>query len=149
MVEHLTEEQINEFKEAFTVFDAGEGAIPAKDCGTVMRSLGMNPTLTQLTEWVKAADRDGTGMVDFPSFLVMMSKKLEDPEEDEEDLKEDFRIFDKEGTGFINAVEFRHIMTTIGDKLTDEEVDEMIREADLDGNGLINYDAFVTMMSMK
>ncbi|OWF37202.1 Calmodulin [Mizuhopecten yessoensis] len=149
MVEHLTEEQINEFKEAFVVFDAGDSAIPAKDCGTVMRSLGYNPTQSQLTEWVAAADRDGTGLVDFPSFLVMMAKKLEDPEEDEEEMKEYFRTFDTEGTGFLNAAEFRNMMTSIGDKLTDDEVDEMIREADLDGNGHINYEAFVTMMSMK
>lgn len=53
------------------------------------------------------------------------------------------QVFDKDGNGFISAAELRHIMTNLGEKLTDEEVDEMIREADVDGDGQINYDEFV------
>jgi hypothetical protein len=56
------------------------------------------------------------------------------------------QVFDKDGNGFISAAELRHIMTNLGEKLTDEEVDEMIREADVDGDGQINYDEFVDMM---
>ena len=47
------------------------------------------------------------------------------------------QVFDKDGNGFISAAELRHIMTNLGEKLTDEEVDEMIREADVDGDGQI------------
>lgn len=46
-----------------------------------------------------------------------------------------FKVFDKDGNGFISAAELRHVMTNLGEKLTDEEVDEMIREADVDGDG--------------
>lgn len=53
------------------------------------------------------------------------------------------QVFDKDGNGFISAAELRHIMTNLGEKLTDEEVDEMIREADIDGDGQINYEEFV------
>lgn len=59
------------------------------------------------------------------------------------------QVFDKDGNGFISAQELRHIMTNLGEKLTDEEVDEMIREADVDGDGQINYDEFVDMMMQK
>jgi hypothetical protein len=55
-------------------------------------------------------------------------------------------VFDKDGNGFISAAELRHVMTNLGEKLTDEEVDEMIREADIDGDGQINYEEFVKMM---
>ena len=55
-------------------------------------------------------------------------------------------VFDKDGNGFISAAELRHVMTNLGEKLTDEEVDEMIREADVDGDGQINYEEFVKMM---
>merc|ERR1712224_884732 len=50
-----------------------------------------------------------------------------------EEIKEAFKVFDKDGNGFISAAELRHVMTNLGEKLTDEEVDEMIREADDDG----------------
>ena len=56
------------------------------------------------------------------------------------------QVFDKDGNGYISAAELRHVMTNLGEKLTDEEVDEMIREADIDGDGQINYEEFVKMM---
>ncbi|VDM99971.1 unnamed protein product, partial [Onchocerca ochengi] len=49
-------------------------------------------------------------------------------------------VFDKDGNGFISVAELRHVMTNLGEKLTDEEVDEMIREADIDGDGQVNYE---------
>jgi hypothetical protein len=61
----------------------------------------------------------------------------------EEEILEAFKVFDKDGNGFISAAELRHVMTNLGEKLTDEEVDEMIREADIDGDGQINYEEFV------
>jgi len=67
----------------------------------------------------------------------------------EEELREAFKVFDKDGNGFISAAELRHVMTNLGEKLSDAEVDEMIREADVDGDGQINYDEFVDMMMAK
>ena len=81
----------------------------------------------------------GNGTIDFPEFLTMMAKKLKDTDTEEE-IREAFRVFDKDGNGFISAAELRHVMTNLGEKLTDEEVDEMIREADVDGDGQINYE---------
>ncbi|WP_411978871.1 EF-hand domain-containing protein, partial [Vibrio sp. 780] len=48
-----------------------------------------------------------------------------------------------------SAAELRHVMTNLGEKLTDEGVDEMIREADIDGDGQVNYEEFVQMMTAK
>ena len=61
-----------------------------------------------------------------------MARKLKDTESKEE-IREAFRVFDKEGNGFITVAELRHVMINPGEKLTDEEVDEMIREADIEG----------------
>lgn len=62
----------------------------------------------------------------------------------EEEIKDAFRVFDKEGNGYIGAAELRHVMTNLGERLTMEEVDEMIREADLTGDGQINYEGIST-----
>lgn len=51
-----------------------------------------------------------------------------------------FQVFDKDGNGYISAAELRHVMANLGEKLTDEEVDEMIKEADLDGDGQVNFE---------
>lgn len=52
----------------------------------------------------------------------------------------DDRVFDKDGNGLINAAELRHVMTNLGEKLTDQEVDEMMKDADIDGDGQLNYE---------
>ena len=162
------------------------GTITTKELGTVMRSLGQNPTEAELMDMIQEVgfafhnwsllttcvykhlervfltfffcrrfcvifvqiDADGSGTIDFPEFLTMMARKMKDTDSEEEIL-EAFKVFDKDGNGFISAAELRHIMTNLGEKLTDEEVDEMIREADIDGDGQINYEEFVKMMMSK
>ncbi len=147
--DQLTEEQIAEFKEAFSLFDKdGDGTITTKELGTVMRSLGQNPTEAELQDMINEVDADGNGTIDFPEFLTLMARKMKDTDSEEEIL-EAFKVFDKDGNGFISAAELRHVMTNLGEKLTDEEVDEMIREADIDGDGQINYEEFVKMMMAK
>ena len=146
MAEELTEEQISEFKEAFSLFDKdGDGTITSKELGTVMRSLGQNPTEAELQDMINEVDADGNGTIDFPEFLTMMAKKMKN-NDSEEEILEAFKVFDRDGNGFISAAELRHIMTNLGEKMSDSEVDDMIREADLDGDGQINYEEFVKMM---
>ncbi|VDL94472.1 unnamed protein product [Schistocephalus solidus] len=146
--DQLTEEQIAEFKEAFSLFDKdGDGTITTKELGTVMRSLGQNPTEAELQDMINEVDADGNGTIDFPEFLTMMARKMKDTDSEEE-IREAFRVFDKDGNGFISAAELRHVMTNLGEKLTDEEVDEMIREADIDGDGQVNYEVVVIFVDI-
>ncbi|XP_073205520.1 calmodulin-1 isoform X2 [Lepidochelys kempii] len=125
--DQLTEEQIAEFKEAFSLFDKdGDGTITTKELGTVMRSLGQNPTEAELQDMINEVDADGKCGEDAVGSVLLM-----------------------DGNGYISAAELRHVMTNLGEKLTDEEVDEMIREADIDGDGQVNYEEFVQMMTAK
>jgi len=97
---------------------------------------------------INEVDADGNGTIDFPEFLTMMARKMKDTGSEEEIL-EVFKVFDKNGDGFISATELRHIMTNFRKKTTGEEVGEMIREANLDDDGQINCDEMVKMMMSK
>merc|ERR1739845_21182 len=99
-------------------------------------------------DMINEVDVDGNGTIDFPEFLSLMAHKMKDTDTEEE-LIEAFKVFDRDANGFISAAELRHVMTNLGEKLTGEEVDEMIREADVDGDGQINYEEFVKMMMAK
>ena len=113
-----------------------------------MRALGANPTQAELQEMINEVDQDGSGKIEFKEFLELFARKMKDPDT-EEDLIEAFKIFDKDGSGVISAAELRHVMTTLGERLTEEEADEMIREADIDNDGFINYHEFVKIMMSK
>ena len=73
-----------------------------------------------LTSYLQV-DADGNGTIDFPEFLNLMARKMKDVDSEEE-LREAFKVFDRDGNGFISAAELRHVMTNLGEKLTDEEV---------------------------
>ena len=65
------------------------------------------------------------------------------------ELKEAFKVFDQDGNGFITPSELRQVMANLGEALTDEEIDQMIKEADMDGDGQVNYEEFVRLMTFK
>lgn len=149
MTEHLTEEKIHEFKEAFEIFDKDkDGYITIKELSEIMRSLGQLPSETELQDMINEVDVDGNGNIDFKEFLGLMARKMRDTDTEEE-LIEAFKVFDRDGNGLVSSVELKHVMLSLGEKITDEEVDEMIKEADIDGDGFINYEEFVRMIINK
>ncbi|XP_057483722.1 calmodulin-2/4-like [Actinidia eriantha] len=149
MANPLTDDQLAEFKEAFILFDVDcIGRITTKGLGKVMRSLGQNPTEAELQDMINEVDADGNGTIDFPEFLNLMARKMKDTASEEE-LKETFQVFDKDQDGFISAADLSHVMTKLGEKLTDEDINCIIRAADVDGDGQINYEEFVKLMMAK
>ena len=87
--------------------------ITARELGTVMRSLGQNPTETELQDMIGEVDSDGNGVIDFPEFLTMMARKMRDTDSEEE-IKEAFKVFDKDGNGYISPAELKYVMTRQG-----------------------------------
>ena len=113
-----------------------------------MRALGLKPTEAEIQNTIDELDAAGSGTVDFPELLSLVARKQRATSDTEanEELIEAFRAEDQDGSGFISAAGLRRAMTSLGEELTDGEVEEMIREAPVNGAGLIDYKKFVKMM---
>jgi len=141
----FSEDLIGEFQEAFMLFDTkGDGMIPANQVGEVLRALGQNPTeaeVKRLVQTQKASDR-----VSFETFLPILqavsSKKITDTADD---FVEGLRHFDKDGNGFISSAELRHMLTSLGERMSEEDVEALIHGQE-DSSGNINYEEFVKMV---
>ena len=143
---YLTRAQVQEFKEAFDIFDVdGGGTITAEELGEVMKSLGQKPTRAQLEAMVREIDADGDGAIDFPEFLTMMLRKMNEGDPERE-LRDVFTVFDKDQSGTISADELKSVMKVIGEKLTEQEIEDAIRLADTTGDGEVDYDEFIAFV---
>lgn len=145
----LTEAQISEYKEAFGLFDRdGDGCITASELGTVIRALGKSPTQAEINAIIKEVDPDSRGIINLPEFLSVMARDLKNYNS-EQDLRNAWKVFDREGKGVLTAAELRHILSSIGEKLSKEELDDLMKEADPDAKGKVQYEEFVRMMTSK
>merc|ERR1719167_1976810 len=130
------------------MFSGPDGSVTSGQVSGIMRSLGQNPSEAEIQDMVNQVDKDGSGLLDFPEFLSMMVLKAES-ENAEDEIREAFQVFDGDGNGFINRQELACVMGNLGEALTSEEIQSMIDEADIDGDGQINYEEFFSMMNSK
>lgn len=79
------------------------------------------------------------GYVEWDGFKVLFERKLKE-DEDERELREAFRVLDKQNKGTIPVDDLRWILKSLGDDLTEEELDDMINETDTDGSGTVDYE---------
>lgn len=147
MADLLSVDQITELRSTFGMFDRdGDGNITLAELTEALRALGQNVAREDVRQMVEEADLDANGVVDFPEFLALVANRLNDAEEAENDLVEAFKFYDLNNTGYITATNLMYAMAKLGCRLTPEEADEMIREADLDMDGKLNYRDFRRVM---
>ena len=139
----------NELKITFEIFDKDfDGFINIEEFGYVMMSLGYELSETELQDMMKEVMKDELNRINFEQFMLIMNKRGKDTDIVEEYI-EAFRVFDREGNGTLNKEELRLIMIALGDKVVPEELDIMLRDADVNGDGLIEYRKFVRLMLFK
>eukprot|EP00811_Abedinium_folium_P009793 NODE_19051_length_862_cov_3.888435.p2 GENE.NODE_19051_length_862_cov_3.888435~~NODE_19051_length_862_cov_3.888435.p2 ORF type:complete len:188 (+),score=68.32 NODE_19051_length_862_cov_3.888435:87-566(+) len=142
----LTPEQQNEIKEAFELFDTdGSGSIDTKELKVAMRALGFEPKQEEIAKMIGDVDDDGSGTIEYPEFLKMMTFKILNRDPKEEILKA-FKLFDDDNTKKISFRNLKRVAKELGERMTDEELQEMIDEADRDGDGEVNEEEFLRIM---
>lgn len=143
----LSSDQVTSMKEAFTLFDTnGDGKFAPSELGILMHSLRGNPTQAQLKSI--ATQENLSSPFDFDRFLDLMGKHLKTEPFDQQ-LRDAFKVLDKEGTGFVAVTDLKHILTSIGEKLEPNEFDEWIREVSVGSDGKIRYEYFISRMVAK
>ena len=143
--QQLTEEQISMFQEVFSLYDVDEdGTIRTKDLKKVFQCLGSNFSKEEMEELTNEVDPRAFGVINFQQFLVMMAHNLkQEPPNLERRSHEVFKFFDVDKKGFITASDLKQTMVNLGENLTDKDVKQMIQDADVDEDGVVDYGDFI------
>ena len=141
----IPSDKIHEYQEAFNLFDKDHsGTISVDEIAKIMKNFGNPLSKDEVREMIKDIDTSGDGELDFNEFITLMERQetiIDD--EDEDEVPRAFKSFDKEHSGSLNISEFRYILTQLGNKFTESEVDTLFKECDLDNDGKLDYAEFI------
>lgn len=141
--DRLTQAQLVEYKECFDLFDKDrDGCITPADLGAVLRSLGQNLTESEV---VSMQQEVGNSLVSWDLFLTLAGRRA-DQKENFDEILAAFKVFDATNSGYIPADELRHILTCIGEQLSHEEFDEIMKAANVPAGGKVRYNDFIRML---
>mmetsp|Transcript_23704 Transcript_23704/g.32360 ORF Transcript_23704/g.32360 Transcript_23704/m.32360 type:complete len:148 (-) Transcript_23704:169-612(-) len=139
----ISEQQIADFKEAFSYYDRDhDGKIPTSDLGIVMRSLGKCVTERQLREASKNFD---SGLIDFAEFVVLM-QTIPNIVDTTDQIIECFEAFDRKKTGYVSVEQLRDILMNLGEELSGPEVDNLIERYCTQEEGKIPYEPLARVL---
>ncbi|OON19564.1 cell division control protein 31 [Opisthorchis viverrini] len=142
----LTDDQKQEIREAFDLFDTEKtGSIDVRELKVAMRALGFDPPREEIRKLLSEFDCDSKETIEFSDFSKMVALKMQNRDAKDEILKA-FRLFDDDGTGKISFKNLKRVAKELGETLTDEELQEMIDEADRNGDGEVDEEEFLRIM---
>jgi len=138
-----------QFSEVFEMFDeAGADKVNISQVPAMMNSMGWNATAAEITNCRKAAKFEDGCDLTLDMYLTFMGvwTSLKPPKHSDDALRNAFKVFDKKGTGSVPGEVFKYIMMGCGEPLSEQEMTELMREADTDGDGNIDFEEFVALM---
>lgn len=168
------DDELQEIQEAFSLYvvekedevedqeGAGpKGLLPTSNLSYAMKEIGFDPTEAevrfipiktlstqkcfQVFIMLDEVDPNRTGVIDFKTFVYLLKKHLKPL--NEEKLRIAFSVFDRDGNGFIATPELKYVTRNLGDRYTDDEIEDMLKEVDADGDGKINFEDFSYFMT--
>ncbi|XP_023950921.2 uncharacterized protein LOC112055151 [Bicyclus anynana] len=142
----LTNEQKKDLHDAFNLLDyRGEGKIKAEDFRVAIKALGYEPSKEELQHMINGVDKGQTGKLSFENFETAIMRKIMSLDSDG-DIMKSFRLFDMDDTGFISFENVKQVTKILGIHLSDEEIQEMIDDADTDLDEYISVQEFMKMI---
>ena len=145
----LSHEQMEEIKEAFDLFDVDHsGSIDYKELKAAMKALGVKVDKDELRKMITDVDEDGSGSVELPEFITMMTAKMSDSDSREE-IEKVFKMFDVDNKGKIDIKDFKRICKELGENMTEDQMASMFEHADGGSKGFVSFDDFFKLMKKK
>lgn len=119
------------------------GHITTEELTIVLQQLGANAAPAQVAEFIASVDNDGDGRIQYAEFLQLMNKRVK-ADVPVDVLRQGFRCLDTRGTGKVHAGELRYVLTGVGEKLSNDEVDEILKEVGTDAEGMVDYEQLLS-----
>lgn len=143
-MDELTESQIEEMKDVFTVIDTNKsGSIDCAELGKGLRGLGLNPSNAEVQALMDEYDKDNNSVLSLEEFAELYHKCLAFQRPSEEQLIEQFNKLDVNGDGTIDANELKKVLLFGDEALTEEEAERIIADFDRNGDGVLSLNEFV------
>ncbi len=143
----MTEKDIADFREAFEIFDTNkDGYVTIEELADHLRALNLQVDEDEIRTMKAEVDVDQNGALDFKELITLIARRIRDSDLEQENI-DAFKVFDRDEDDLITKEELKYVMYTLSDRLigeaiTDEEIDGMMEQADLDEDGRISYKEF-------
>merc|ERR1711973_101182 len=148
-MEHLTRGKIAEMKVQFRNMDQNQnGYLSFNELETICSLVGIIDN-TSIKEIIGKFDEAGDGRLTFDDFVRMVNQQEEEPTSPREEIdtiKEAFHNFDKNGDGFMNKEELSCLLQRMGSEVSEEQLEKLFSEADINGDGRIDFEEFVKVL---
>ena len=149
MFDDIVPNKEKEYKNIFDMHDSNkDGNVNSLELANILKAINIGISDEEIKEIMTEIDLEGNGEINYEEFISILNRREKDVDTEEELLKA-FKAFDKEGNGLININELKNIMLTVGNNLSESEINDMLTEADTDMDGFINYEEFIRSIMTK
>ena len=149
MFDNISSNKEKEFKNIFDKYDSNkDGNVNSDELANILKAININVSDEEIKEIIEEIELEGNNEINFENFISIVNRREKDVDTKEEVLNA-FKFFDKEGNGLININDLKYIMINVSKNLSEAEIDDMLKEADLDMDGFINYEEFIRSLLTK
>ena len=149
MFDNISENKIKEYKSVFDLNDNNkDGNVTLDELANILKAINISSSDEEIKEIIMELELEGNDEINFENFVSIVNRRDKDVDNEEEVIKA-FKFFDKEGNGLININELKNIMLSVGNNISEEELNDMLKEADIDMDGYINYEEFIRSLLIK